>query len=352
MIGRDGTRNVFGNYIADATSPQADYDGDQQVYAGYAMATLNLTSKLRAITGARVEATNMAVDPINVSNPAFQADLSSVDVLPSLNVVYALSDQTNLRAAYGRTLARPSFRELAPYAAFELRTNRVFQGNPDLRRTLVDNADLRLEWFSRPGEIVAASVYYKRFQNPIELTYNVQAVNAEIQPRNLENAAVYGLELEARRGLDVLPGALQYLSVGGNLTLAYSAVDVLESERQRRLDPSETERPLQGQSPFVLNLDLGYETPSGTSVGLFYNLFGDRLNFVALGLTPDVYEQARGSLDFTFRQPLASGIAVKATAKNLTGASYRLVQELNGETFVTEEYPLGQSFSVGVSYGF
>ena len=352
LIGRNGARNVFGNYIADATSPQADYDGDQQVYAGYAMATLNLSSKLRAITGARVETTDMAVDPVNLNNPALRADLSSVDVLPSLNLVYALSERTNLRAAYGRTLARPNFRELAPYAAFELRTNRVFLGNPDLRRTLVDNADLRFEWFARPGEIVAVSGYYKRFQNPIELTYNVQAVNAEVQPRNLENANVYGLELEARRGLDGLPGPLRYLSVGGNLTLATSAVEVREDERQRRLDPSQTERPLQGQSPFVLNLDLGYETPAGTSVGLFYNLFGSRLNFVALGLTPDVYEQARGSLDLTVRQPLVGGVALRATAKNLTGARYRLVQELGGETFVTEEYPLGQSFSVGVSYGF
>ena len=352
LIGRDGARNVFGTYVADATSPQADYDGDQQVYAGYAMVTAAVTPALRAIGGVRVETTDMAVDPINLSNPAFQADLSAVDVLPSLNLVYALGETANLRAAYGRTLARPSFRELAPYATFELRTNRVFQGNPALRRTLVDNADLRFEWFARPGEIVAASAYYKRFQSPIELTYNVQAVNAEVQPRNLSNADVYGVELEARRALDFLPGALRYLQVGGNLTLAYSAVEVTEDERQRRLDPTDAERPLQGQSPYVLNLDVGYEAPSGTSVGLFYNLFGSRLNFVSVGLTPDVYEEARGALDLTVRQPLVGDAAIKLTAKNLLGASYRLVQTLDGQDFVTEEYPLGRAFSLGVSYGF
>ena len=352
LLRQDGRRNVFGNYVVDATSPQADYDGDQQVYAGYAMATLNLSTKLRAITGARVETTDIGVDPVNLDRPDLQARISSVDVLPSLNLVYALTDAVNVRAAYGRTLARPSFRELAPYATFELRTNRTFLGNPDLTRTLVDNADLRLEWFSRPGEIVAVSAYYKRFNDPIELTYNVQAVNAEVSPRNLSNASVYGVELEGRRTLDALPGPLQYLSVGGNLTLAYSAVEITADELQRRLDPAETQRPLQGQSPFVLNLDVAYETPSGTSVGLFYNLFGSRLNFVALGLTPDVYEQARGSLDLTVRQPVLANLAVKAGAKNLTGSSFRLVQSLNGQDFVTEEYPLGRSFSVGVSYGF
>ncbi len=153
----------------------------------------------------------MAVDPVNEQplSRGAQADLFrlGVDVLPSLNLVYALSDRTNLRAAYGRTLARPSFRELAPYAVFELRTNRVFLGNPDLRRTLVDNADLRFEWFSRPGEILAASVYYKRFQDPIELTYNVQAVNAEIQPRNLETrpSTAWGGWRRRPGGLDMRP---------------------------------------------------------------------------------------------------------------------------------------------------
>ena len=357
VIGRDGNRNVFGNYIADVTSPQADYDGDQQVYAGYAMATLNVTSALRAIAGARVETTGISVRSVNPALTPAQAarnaaDLSAVDVLPSLNLVYALSDAVNVRAAYGRTLARPNFRELAPFATYELRTNRTFIGNPDLVRTLVDNADLRLEWFSRPGEIVAVSAYYKRFNDPIELTYNVQALNPEVSPRNLSNASVYGVEIEGRRRLDVLPGALQNFSVGGNLTLAYSAVEITADELQLRLDPTETQRPLQGQSPFVLNLDLAYETPSGTSVGLFYNLFGSRLNFVALGLTPDVYEQARGSLDLTVRQPIMADLSIKAGAKNLLGSSYRLIQSLNGEDFVTEEYPLGRSFSVGVSYGF
>ena len=352
LIGRDGNRNVFGNYISDATSPQADYDGDQQVFAGYAMATLNVTPKLRAITGARVETTDISVNPTNLDRPELRADISSVDVLPSLNLVYALSDAVNVRAAYGRTIARPNFRELAPYATFELRTNRTFLGNPDLVRTTVDNADLRLEWFARPGEIVALSAYYKRFNDPIELTYNVQAVNAEVSPRNLSNASVYGVEIEGRRALDGLPGPLQYLSVGGNLTVAFSAVEITADERLRRLDPDQSERRLQGQSPYVLNLDASYETPSGTSVGLYYNLFGSRLNFVALGLSPDVFEQARGSLDFTLRQPVFGTLAVRAAAKNLTGASFRLVQTLDGQDFVTEEYPLGRSFSVGVSYGF
>ena len=352
IVGTDAQgRPVFGNVIADATSPQADYDGSQQTAAGYLLAESTLASNLRVIAGARLEASQIDVEPTNVDDPALRGELSNVDVLPSLNVVYALGGRANLRAAYGRTLARPNFRELAPYAAYELRTNRTFIGNPELERTRVDNLDLRAEWFVRPGEILAVSVYAKRFQNPIELTYNVEAANAEIQPRNLANASVFGAELEARRALDFLPGALGNLQVGGNLTLATSSVDIREEERQQRLDETQDTRALQGQSPYVLNLDLGYEDDA-TTVSLLYNLFGSRLNFVASSLTPDVYEQARGTLDLIARRELFGGLALRASAKNLTGARYELAQTYNGVDYVTEAYELGRSFSLGVSYGF
>ena len=351
IIGEAGGRPLFGNYVADATSPQAAYDGAQSTAAGYVLAEGTVAGGLRVIAGARLEASAIDVAPSDPAAGVGGADLADLDVLPSFNVVYALGKRANLRAAYGRTLARPNFRELAPYASYELRTNRTFRGNPDLGRTLVDNVDLRAEWFARPGEILAASVYYKRFADPIEYTYNVTSANAEIQPRNLANASVLGAELEARRALDGLPGLLGNLQLGGNLTLAFSEVDILESERERRLDPTEATRRLQGQSPYVLNLDLGYETEA-TSVSLLYNLFGSRIHFVSIGLTPDVYEQARGTLDLVARQRLVGGVTATFSAKNLTGAAYELVQSVGGQAFVTESYARGRSVSLGVRYGF
>lgn len=352
IVGTDANgRPVFGTYIADATSPQAAYQGSQQVVAGYALADAPITAALRAIAGVRLEANQIDVRPTNLDREDLRGELSNLDVLPSLNLVYGLADNVNVRAAYGRTVARPNFRELAPYAAFELRTNRTFTGNAGLERTLIDNVDLRAEWFARPGEIVAVSAYAKRFQNPIELTYNVTAASPEIQPRNLENARVFGVEFEARRALDFLPGRLGNLQAGGNLTLAASSVGIREEERERRLDPTQDSRELQGQSPYVLNLDLGYQGDR-TSVSLLYNLFGSRLHFVSVGLTPDVYEQARGTLDLTAQRELFGGLTVRASAKNLTNSRYQLVQTLGGQDFVTEAYDRGRAVSLGVSYGF
>lgn len=353
IIGQTGNQYDFGNYIADATSPQADYDGTIMTGAGYLMADVSLTAQLRLIAGARVEANRTEVEPINLSNPEMQGSLQNVDVLPSANLVYAVTDNMNVRAAYGRTLARPSFRELAPYASFELRNNRTYVGNPDLMRTLVNNMDLRWEWFTRPGEILAVSGFYKQFANPIEITYNVNAVNPEVQPRNLNDANVFGVELEARRRLDMLPGELGNLSIGGNLTVISSEVAIRNEELPLRLDPTKTTRPLQGQSPYIANFDLGYSNlTSGTTMSLFYNLFGSRLDAVSISRTPDVYEASRGVLDFIASQTLGGRFTVKLSTKNLLNTPYRLIQTFDGQDYETERYELGRSFTLGLSFGF
>ena len=346
-------QNLLGNYVAESTDPLADYDGEGATGAGYALLDAGVTARLRVIAGARVEAHRTTVEPVNATSAALVGEVENVDVLPSVNLVYAATDRMNLRAAYGRTLARPNFRELAPYATFELRSARTFVGNPDLQRSLIDNLDVRWEWFTSAGEILAASAYAKLFQDPIELTSNTEASNPEVQPRNLADARVYGVELEARRRLSFLPGPLAGLTLGGNLTFVESAVDIREQERVLRLDPAEETRPLEGQSPFVLNLDLGYERfETGTSIGVFYNVYGDRLYAVSLDRTPDLYEKSRGVLDVTVRQALGRGFALSLAARNLLDSAYRIAQELGGAEYVVEGYDLGRSFSAGVSYGF
>ena len=317
------------------------------------MADVAVTEQLRVIAGARVEANRTEVAPANIANPDLEGNLEDVDVLPSANVVYALTDNMNVRGAYGRTLARPNFRELAPYASFELRNNRTYVGNPNLMRTLVNNLDVRWEWFTRPGEILAVSGFYKQFTNPIEITYNINAPNPEVEPRNLNDANVLGIELEARRRLDMLPGELSNVSLGGNLTLISSEVSIREEERALRLDPEKTTRPLQGQSPYIVNLDVGYSNQeSGTTVSLFYNLFGERLDAVSVSRTPDVYEASRGVLDFIASQVVGNGFTVKLSAKNLLNTPYRLIQTFEGQDYETERYELGRTFSLGVSFGF
>ncbi|MEM6784589.1 MAG: TonB-dependent receptor [Bacteroidota bacterium] len=350
--------------VGEITDPDADYDGTMQVYAGYGMVDLALVEKLRFVGGVRVEYTDLLVQSPNgefrglidpetgdrVVSGGYASDGLNDVLLPAASLVYAVTRDMNVRVAYGKTLARPSFREVAPRAVFDLAERYTINGNPLLVQSNIHNADLRWEWFTRPGEILAVSAFYKRFNDPIELT--ILAGNNQLRPENLADADLFGLEFEGRRQLTFLPGLLANLQAGGNLSVISAEVQLTDTEQLARGNRGET-RPLEGQSPYVLNLDLGYlDAERGTSVNLFYNVFGRRLHAVSRGVEPDLYEDSRATLDFTASQDIWNGVSVKASAKNLLGEPYRLVNydESTDAEFLRREYDLGRSFSLGVTY--
>ena len=317
------------------------------------MLELPILRSLRFIGGARYEITKM--DVYGKNQKGF---LDDKDLLPSLNLIYQLSENMNIRTSYGKTLARPSFREKAPYANFNFAADFIFIGNPDLQRTLIDNYDLRWEWFLRPGEIIAVSGFYKYLKNPIERVINVLFVSegGEVFYDNIDKANVYGLEIEARKRLDEVSGILSNFSLGANLSVIESVVSIPEGELEviRNLDPNaEATRQLQGQSPFILNLELGYDNlNSGTNVSLFYNMFGDRLAEISIGGTPDVFERSRPMLDLTFSQIILSNFSMRVAIKNLLNSPYKLTHEFKGAEYIRTEFTTGTSLSIGLGYNF
>ncbi len=349
IIDTTGALPRFGNYIVDATLPSNTYDGDQRIAAGYGMVELPLNRRLRLITGARFEATRIDVASANPELPA--GELETNDLLPSVNLVYQVGE-ANVRLAYGRTLARPTFRELAPFSSFAFVGDFILTGNDELKRTLIDNFDLRWEWFPNPGEIYALSGFYKLFRNPIERA--ILTTNGEIQYQNVDEAAVAGVEFEARENLGLLGERWGDFFAGGNLSLIHSKVDIPESEIAiiRGFDPdAETSRSLQGQSPFVVNLDVIYDNlETGTAAGLYYNIFGRRLSEVSLGGTPNVFEEPRSSLDFTLSKRINGLYTVKLAARNLLDSDHHFAYPFKGRQYIAHKYRKGRSFSVSVSY--
>jgi len=342
----------FGNYVVDATQPSSNYDGDQQVSAVYGMVEWPLTRSLRLIAGARFETTSTGV--ASRDSTLSEGHLSNHDLLPSANLVYRLTDRMNLRFAYGRTLARPVFRELAPYASFDFVGDYIFVGNPDLKRTLIDNIDVRWEWFINPGEILAVSGFHMAFQDPIERAINPVAANPEVQFRNVSHATVTGVELEARKNLKRLSGALRHLSIGGNVSLVRSSVDIAEDELAliRAFDANASStRPLMGQSDYTANADATYENPAaGTTISVYYNVFGRRLDKVSIGGTPDVYELPQHVLDLTMKQNIWNGWTLSFSAKNVLDSSSRRGHNFKGKTYITSQYELGRSYALGLKY--
>jgi hypothetical protein len=350
----------------DATAPTDAYAAREALVAGYAMVDIPLWETLRIIAGARVEHWDLDLDAINAVsgavNPALGTSRAQTDVMPSLNLIYRVNPEMNMRASVSQTVARPEFRELAPFRFDDYRQSTY--GNPALERTKILNLDARWEWFPSGGEVIAISAFTKHFTDPIEQFYLVGS-GISVEPANADDAVVYGAELELRRSLEFLDESLASLAIGTNLTIVDSRVSFSEGEFVEVFDGIGTtqysplvltsqERPLQGQSPYVINATISYDRADwGTSATLLYNVFGPRLAVVGTEGIPDTYEQGRHSLDVSLSQKLPSGLQLRVSARNLLDAETLFEQRFaDGETVVAERFITGRSLSIGLSFNF
>ncbi|RYG63564.1 TonB-dependent receptor, partial [bacterium] len=219
----DPTNAGLGMNMLESTIPSDGYAATRTIAAAYAMADISITKKLRAIAGARFESSALEVGVSSkldlMTDPEPPSERTDRDLLPALNLVYAVTDSSNLRAADGMTVGRPNFRELAPSLYFDYIRRRTIGGNPMLEQTTIHNADLRWETFLGEGEVVAASVFAKYFERPIERTVETAGDGQNVGFFNSTNANTYGVELEARLSLGRLASPLREFSVGGNLSL-------------------------------------------------------------------------------------------------------------------------------------
>ncbi|WP_205501587.1 TonB-dependent receptor [Rufibacter psychrotolerans] len=342
----------YGVYLQDGTQRTNNYDGEETVYAGYGMIDLPLTKKLRVVAGARVEATDMFAQSFN-QNLA-PGELKQVDVLPSVNTTYSLTEKMNLRLGYSRTLARPNFREIAPYTSFDFVGEPAFTGNANLERTQIDNVDARWEWYPDLGEFISVSAFYKNFKNPIERSINTLALNNEIIIQNVDNAKVYGVEFEVNKRLAFITPALKNFLAGANLSLIKSTVSISarELEQIRGVRPdAESTRPLFGQSPFVANASLSYlNDPLRLIATANYSVFGDRISAISVGGTPNIYERSRPMMSLVVSKGLGQNFTAKVVAENLFNPAFKHSHEYKGQEFIYSSYKVGRTFSLGVTY--
>lgn len=330
--------------------PSGVNSGEQNISAGYAMIELPVMDKLRFIGGLRYETTNMYSETNDPTED--KGELETQDLLPSVNFIYNLKDNMNIRTAYTRTLARPTIREMTPYESFEFWGGEIYKGNSELERTLIDNLDLRWEWFLNPGEILAISTFYKDFQNPIEIV--ILNENRQTEWQNVEKAKSYGIEIEARKRLDFITEKLINFSVGTNLSIVHSEVgigDVEWREIKANNPNAERNRPFQGQSPYLYNFSLNYDNiKQGVSSSLYFNTFGERLRAVGLQGTPDVYEQPFHLLNFSISYKIMQQLGVKFAVKNILDSEVKWQQIYRSQEYIYMLHNNGRSFSFGLKY--
>jgi len=345
----------FGNTISRLLEPN-QYNATQDIRAFYAMIDYQITPRWRGIVGARYETTEMEAIPVEIPGLTPRiGEIDEDDILPAFNFVFAQSDTMNWRVAYGRTIARPTYKELSDIRYEDVFTNDVYIGNPDLELTVIDNFDLRWEWFPGKGETVAVSAFYKDMSNPIEVLFEPGV--GSIQPQNVDSGEVYGIEFEFRRSLAFINSAFENWSLGGNLTFIESEVAIPDAELEilRDYDPNAADtRELLGQSPYVFNADINYSNENwGSSATLSYNVVGERLDLVVFGPLGDVYEQPAPDLTFVWSQRLNLSWSLKFSAKNLLNPDKeKTISVPNGDDLIYSRYPSGRSFSLSLTYMF
>ncbi len=325
------------------------YTGRQDVTAAYSMLDLPVEERTRIIGGARLEMTDLSIEGTGGSGlGASVGGVQAAHWLPSLNLVFNLAKDMNVRLAWAQTIARPSYREIANYQAYDPAIDTLVRGNPRLKISEIDNYDVRWEWFPRPGEVFSVSGFYKQIKNPIERRL-VDLQGDILEYENRDKATVYGVEFEARKKLDFISPHLDNFSWGFSYSILNSEVKLTPTElAQKRLGVPDAKpvRQLFDQSPFILNLDLNYDNRrTGTSMSLSYNAVGERLT-IASALTDDVYEQPAPQLDFVWSQKLRPGMSLKFTARNLLDPVFR-------RTYGAKANPAASysAFTKGVTYG-
>jgi TonB-dependent receptor len=360
----NNARNTDGIYAINDLDPANTYEAAQQVLAFYGMIDLNIGDKIRIITGLRAEQTKVQLKTLSSlalqRYPQLNGEdnlLDNMDLLPSFNIHYDFNPNLKLRGAYNRTLARPTFRELAPFASFDVEGGFLLAGNPNLKRTLADNFDLRLEFYPNKSDIISISTFYKHFKLPIERTYNPEQPNGEFTFRNVPTAFLAGIELESRKSLAFIDKPfLRDLSIIANVSYIYSETKIDETElsqiRANRPDAPAT-REMYGQAPYSINALLNYTNNAlGFEANIIYNVVGSRLSYVTIGATPNIYEMPRNMLNINVRKTFAEKYSVRLSVNNLLGAQYVEKIQFKTNSYDVLRNPLGMTFGLSFNANF
>lgn len=332
--------------ITEITQPTDSYSADQKINAAYVMMDFQPLDNIKVVTGIRYENSSQKLTSKSRTGEPIGVNAKYNDIFPSLNITYQPSETINLRFAASRTLARPEFRELAPFTYFDFITNELVMGNTELKRSLISNYDLRFEIYPAPRELFSVSLFYKKFQDPIEQVLRSSSSFDPIRTyENGKDARNYGVEFELRKSLGFLNSNFENFSVVGNLSLIDSKIELEDKGFQL------SKRPLQGQADFILNLGLYYDSfESGFSAALVYNKVGQRISRVGFGGLGDVIELPRDQVDFNLSAKIYNGLSIKVAAKDILAQDIKFIQKTPDGDKPSEIGKRGQTFSVGFSY--
>lgn len=318
-------------------SQGGSYHATDRLLGGYALLDWGPSERLRISAGARLELSDVRVVTEPTVGSEIETNPAFADVLPSLALNYRPRDNQVVKFSATQTLSRPEYRELAGVQYREVLGGDNVIGNPELRRTLIRNLDVRYELYPAAGELISVAAFAKFFEDPIERVYLGTSGTRVVTYLNADGARNYGIEIEGRKRIGSL-------TAFANATVMRSEIAI--GDAASGASRINDERPMVGQSPYVVNAGVTWQPAWGLDATALYNVFGKRIVSAAELPLPDVYELPRQALDISLRMPVGSAVTAKLDLKNILDQRHETVQG----TTVRETYRTGRVVSLGVQW--
>ena len=329
--------------------PRYNYYAGMDVWAGFAEIEYYPMESLLVNVGLRYEQAKQWVRYWTDGGQEKKTNLDKGDFFPALNLKYSLNETNSLRLSVSRTVTRPSFIEMAPFLYQESYGSTYIRGNNELKNAYNYNIDLRYDFFPKRnnGDMFSVTGYFKKLKSPIEQTQESSGGTVIRSFRNAEDGIATGVEIEFRKEL------FKNFRIGANGSYMYTNVVLPEGGVY-----TDSERALQGASPFLINADLSY-TPqlrgeSDLTLALVYNVQGPRIETVGIYGTGNIKQQTLHTMDFIASYAINKHLSLRLQMKDLLNSTIRFKQELpaTGQKVEVESFRPGTSAEIGVSYRF
>ena len=329
--------------------PRYNYYAGMDVWAGFAEIEYYPMESLLVNVGLRYEQAKQWVRYWTDGGQEKKTNLDKGDFFPALNLKYSLNETNSLRLSVSRTVTRPSFIEMAPFLYQESYGSAYIRGNNELKNAYNYNIDLRYDFFPKRnnGDMFSVTGYFKKLKSPIEQTQESSGGTVIRSFRNAEDGIATGVEIEFRKEL------FKNFRIGANGSYMYTNVVLPEGGVY-----TDSERALQGASPFLINADLSY-TPqlrreSDLTLALVYNVQGPRIETVGIYGTGNIKQQTLHTMDFIASYAINKHLSLRLQMKDLLNSTIRFKQELpaTGQKVEVESFRPGTSAEIGVSYRF
>jgi len=343
--------------VLDSYKPDDFYTANQNVLAFYVNQLISPVEKMDVSFGLRQE---NSVQKLKVGQQQETYKLETSDLLPSLGATWRFNDEHQLRFGYSNTISRPDFREFSPNRYKDPLTGYIIFGYENLKYTTINNFDIKYEWYPSFDETFSIALFRKNFANPIETVRTISDVDVETSYRNAESATSTGVEVGFRKNLKGLSKKLAHYYVSGNYTLIDSQINLNKDAPENKNDQfipflTTEKRAMQGQSPYVANIQVGYDNFfTRRSAVLLYNVYGERISELGIFGNPDIYEQPFHKLDFVVKwglndtydeQEKKIGYDLTFKAENLLNSAKTRTQ---GDKTTFQSYP-GRFYSMTFS---